>query len=164
MSVSRLSNYNGKQPNNSATIKNFIIGIPPSLWTISNIDTNINVITPITGYSNLFIPNNIYIGGSIITTSDINMKTNITQIDDIKVDKLLKLKVKEYNYINDNNHIHYGFIAQELETYFPELVMNSIHINNDKEENIKSINYLEIIPLLVYKIQKMQKEIDELKK
>ena len=45
------------------------------------------------------------------------------------------------------------------ETFFPELVT----IKPDKKENIKAINYLEILPLLVGKIQKMQNEIDELK-
>ena len=47
-----------------------------------------------------------------------------------------------------------------LEKEFPELVS----IKPDKNlANIKAINYLEIIPLLVNKIQLMQKEIDELK-
>jgi hypothetical protein len=34
---------------------------------------------------------------------------------------------------------------------------------DNKYNNLKAINYLEIIPLLVDKIQMMQKEIDELK-
>jgi hypothetical protein len=56
--------------------------------------------------------------------------------------------------------IHYGFIAQEFEEHFPELVVSKI----DKHvANLKAINYLELVPLLVYQIQKMQKEIDELK-
>ena len=36
-------------------------------------------------------------------------------------------------------------------------------INKHLETNIKAINYLEVLPLLVHKIQTMQKEIDELK-
>jgi hypothetical protein len=56
--------------------------------------------------------------------------------------------------------IHYGFIAQDFEKEYPELVT----IKPDKtKQNIKAINYLEIIPLLVSKIQIMQKEIDELR-
>ncbi len=48
----------------------------------------------------------------------------------------------------------------DFEKEFPELVS----IKPDKNlANIKAINYLEIIPLLVNKIQIMQKEIDELK-
>jgi hypothetical protein len=59
-----------------------------------------------------------------------------------------------------SNHIHYGFIAGELENEYPELVQTK---PDQKYSNIKSVNYLEIIPLLVHKIQQMQKEIDELK-
>ena len=55
---------------------------------------------------------------------------------------------------------HYGFIAQEFEEHFPELVTAKV----DKDiANLKAINYLEMIPLLVHQIQKMQKEIDDLK-
>ena len=56
--------------------------------------------------------------------------------------------------------LHYGFIAQEFEEHFPELVVSKIdrHV-----ANLKAINYLELVPLLVHQIQKMQKEIDELK-
>jgi hypothetical protein len=45
---------------------------------------------------------------------------------------------------------HYGFIANEIETEYPEL----IEIKPDIKASckIKSVNYLEIIPLLVHKI------------
>ena len=56
--------------------------------------------------------------------------------------------------------LHYGFIAQEFEEHFPELVVSKV----DKDiANLKAINYLEMIPLLVHQVQQMQKEIDELK-
>ena len=58
------------------------------------------------------------------------------------------------------SHVHYGFIAQDFEKEFPELI--SVKPDNNMA-NIKAINYLEIIPLLVSKIQMMQTEIDELK-
>ena len=76
-------------------------------------------------------------------------------------DKLLNLNTSQFTFKNDPlSNIHYGFIAQEFEKEFPELVT----IKPDKNlANIKAINYLEIIPLLVNKIQLMQKEIDELK-
>ena len=56
---------------------------------------------------------------------------------------------------NTNDDLHYGFIAQDLETSFPDLVKN----NN----SYKSINYIELIPIIVAKMKKMQSEIDELK-
>ena len=46
-------------------------------------------------------------------------------------------------------------MAQDLERKFPNLVIDV--------DNIKTINYLEILPLLLLKVQTMQKELDELK-
>jgi hypothetical protein len=73
----------------------------------------------------------------------------------------MNLKPSKFTFKNDtSNQIHYGFIAQDFNIEYPELVF----IKPDKElNNIKAINYLEIIPLLVSKIQHMQNEIDELK-
>jgi hypothetical protein len=73
----------------------------------------------------------------------------------------MNLQTKEFTFKDDSSkQIHYGFIAQEFEVEYPELVF----IKPDKKlNNIKAINYLEIIPLLVDKIQLMQKEIDDLK-
>lgn len=51
---------------------------------------------------------------------------------------------------------HYGFIAQEVQKIFPELVY-------EREGNL-SINYIEMIPLLLQEIQKLSAEVDELKK
>ena len=73
----------------------------------------------------------------------------------------MKLRATKFTFKSDiNKKIHYGFIAQEFEEYFPELVVSKI----DKDvANLKAINYLELVPLLVYQMQNMQKEIDELK-
>ena len=73
----------------------------------------------------------------------------------------MNLKANKFTYKNDPlKQEHYGFIAQEFEKEYPELI--SIKPDNNLN-NIKAINYLEIVPLLVNKIQMMQKEIDELK-
>ena len=74
----------------------------------------------------------------------------------------MNLKPNSFMFNDDSsNRIHYGFIAQDLENEYPELVQNKP--NKMYTNNLKSVNYLEIIPLLVHKIQLMQKEIDELK-
>ena len=74
---------------------------------------------------------------------------------------LLNLKPSSFVFKNDTtNHVHYGFIAQELESDFPSLIQNK---PDQRYNNIKSVNYLEIIPLLVNKVKLMQNEIDELK-
>ena len=73
----------------------------------------------------------------------------------------MNLKPSSFIFKNDSsNNVHYGFIAQDLENEYPELVQNN---PNKSYNTFKSVNYLEIIPLLVHKIQLMQKEINELK-
>jgi hypothetical protein len=160
------ANYNGKQPNNTAYIKNFVAGTPISLWKaikypLSNGTTVGAVTTTSKEIDNVVIPGNLYVNGSIINPSDINLKDNIREIDDKQTIKLMNLKATEFTFKSDETkHVHYGFIAQEFEKEYPELVSlkPDISINN-----LKAINYLEIIPLLVSKVQEMQKEIDILR-
>ena len=51
-------------------------------------------------------------------------------------------------------------IANELELFFPHLVSEIIE---DDGSVTKSVNYIDMIPILLCKIQKMQTEIDILK-
>lgn len=161
-----MANYGGRQPNNTAYIKNFVFGSPSNLWNankyngVGNID--IGVLTPASQlYESVYIPGNLYVDGSIINPSDINLKDNIITIDEDKTNKLLNLKSIQFTFKNDEtNQIHYGFLAQEFEKEIPELIYSKPDNNNT---NVKAINYLEIIPLLVNKIQIMEKEINELK-
>ena len=166
MSSNSTANYGGRQPNNTAYVKYFIPGSPSNLWTTSKYKYNgskEHVITPSdNNYDNLYIPGNLFVDGSIVSPSDITLKENIVEISEDLSDNIMSLKPIQYTFKSDikkDKQIHYGFIAQDFETFFPELVT----IKPDKKENIKAINYLEILPLLVGKIQKMQNEIDELK-
>jgi len=161
-----MANYNGRQPNNTAYIKNFIEEPRINLWTVSSyqkMDGSIkSVITPaFKKYDSLYIPGDLFVDGTIFNPSDINLKKNINLIQVDTSDKLMNLKPSSFILKNDPfNNIHYGFIAQDLENEYPELVENK---PNKMYNNIKSVNYLEIIPLLVHKIQLMQKEINDLK-
>lgn len=161
-----MANYGGRQPNNTADIKNFIYGTPSNVWKATqytDISGNkIGVLTPSsTSYENVYIPGNLYVDGSIINPSDFNLKENIINIGDDKTNKLLNLQSTQFTFKDDHTkQIHYGFIAQDFEKDLPDLIYSKPDNNN---QNVKAINYLEIIPLLVSKIQLMQKEIDELK-
>ena len=165
------ANYNGIQPNNTAYIKNFITGAPISLWKTINYGVNnclptttptIKAITPASPQNdNVYIPGNLYVDGIIVNPSDIYLKDNVEDLcEDISI-KLTKLRATQFVFKSDMyKKTHYGFIAQEFEKHFPELVVTKI----DKDvANLKAINYLELVPLLVYQIQKMREEIDELK-
>lgn len=158
------ANYNGRQPNNTAYIKTFVPGVTTSLWkTITyTSDPIVNAITPSSSkIDNLYIPGDLYVDGNIISPSDAYLKDNIEDLVKDHSINLMNLRATKFTFKSDiNKKIHYGFIAQEFEKYFPELVVSKI----DKDvANLKAINYLELVPLLVYQMQKMQKEIDELK-
>jgi hypothetical protein len=89
------------------------------------------------------------------TRSDIRLKSNICDLNNDDLDKLNKVVPKSYRFHNDNNK-HFGFIAQDIEKIFPYLVS----IDND---GMKSVNYLEMVPLLLHKINDLERKLDEIK-
>jgi len=116
-------------------------------------NTTIELITN-TGTTNVFIKKNLTVANTITVTSSENCKEYIKDINN-DVDDILKLNSKEYNYKNDPTK-HFGFIAEEVENIYPNLI--STH-----NEYGKSLNYLEILPLLLNKIKDLQQQINELK-
>lgn len=160
------ANNGGKVADGNTYIKQFHYGLPNALWkTFSYFNGDetegINVVTPaLENYPNLLISGNLYVEG-IIIPSDQYLKDNVKQIDEETTNKIMSLKSSQFILKQDpTRHIHYGFVAQDLEQHYPELVSLKPDID---VANLKSVNYLEIIPLLVSKVQMMQKEIDELK-
>jgi hypothetical protein len=97
--------------------------------------------------------------GSYGTISDRKYKENIVDATP-KLDDLMQLKVRNFNMIGDEIK-QIGFIAQEFEEVFPNMIDTSID-KNTKEE-YKSIKTSVLIPMLVKAIQELKAEIDELK-
>lgn len=89
------------------------------------------------------------------TRSDIKIKKDIETLTDNHLVKLDRLVPKSYKFKNDGLE-HFGFIAQDVEKEFPNLVSTDM-------EGLKSVNYLEMIPLLLHKINEMERKIEELK-
>ena len=125
----------------------------------------------------------------ITTLSDYRLKRNIQSIqsnDDSPLENLMNLNVVKYNYadienamqassreLQDTAHAtmtvqtdelslaesaetHYGLIAQELQAIYPELV-------KEGRGGYLTINYIEIIPLLINSIQELKSEVDFLR-
>lgn len=113
---------------------------------------------------------------TITTTSDFRLKENIRQIDDGILNKVMEMNTVVYNIKNqkvdlgdtakvihyafpDDSPIlkseHYGLIAQELKEIYPELV-------NEDEDGFLSINYIELVPILIKSIQELKTEVDNL--
>jgi S-adenosylmethionine synthetase len=75
-----------------------------------------------------------------------------------KTDDLFTLNPIIFNYKNDRKkRIHYGVLAQDVEKVFPELVENNMF-------GYKTVNYQELLPLMLAKMKNIQEQIDELKK
>jgi hypothetical protein len=97
------------------------------------------------------------VNGSIYNPSDENLKKNIEPISSEKITNFNNLEPVQYSFKDDSkNKVHYGFIAQDVEKIYPELVKNS-------EMGYKTINYIELIPFLVQKLNDNAKEIELLK-
>lgn len=184
-----VSNFGGKQPNNTAYVKQFTNGSRNNMasWIYQNTQSSTynpdaKVITPADKTVNVFIPNNLTVGGTFNNASDLRIKENIELLSDAEnnesiCEKIMNLDPCKFTFIADETKsLHYGFIAQEVEEILPELV-SEVEINENNEivstseesidesspiQTIKVVNYLEIIPLLLLKIQNMQKQIDQL--
>ena len=154
------ANYGGKQPDKSTYIKQFVSTASGyASWIYKRIG-NVLFITTATP-SSVLIQKDLVVNGAINNPSDIKLKENIETIRNSEYDKILQVKAKKYNYKEDENKkMRYGVIAQEIEQIFPHLVSELIE---DDGTITKTVNYIDMIPLLLCKIQKMQKEIDELK-
>lgn len=113
--------------------------------------------------------------GNAWVVSDVKLKKNVTDFTNA-MDIINKLKPKtylykksEYAYLNLPSEKQYGLIAQELETVLPELVTTSMmpvaqNGNGERKmEEIKAVNYTELIPVLIRAMQEQQKQIEELK-
>lgn len=128
----------------------------------------------------------------VYTTSDMRLKENVVTLSDVEsgqetLDKIMSLKVYEYN-LKDRGELdidketqakvqeevpelldeitrrktafeaqrHYGLAAQELQSVYPNLVRKA-------EDGYLTVNYLEMIPILIRGIQELSRNIDEVK-
>lgn len=129
---------------------------------------------------------NTYVNGTltatnIVQSSDRRLKENITSLHDMKestLNKLLDINVVEYNFkpeilsakLPDSVSIeeaqkctgiyldkkHIGVIAQELQTLYPDLVVEG-------QDGYLAVNYIELIPVLIRSVQELKQELDEVK-
>ena len=96
---------------------------------------------------------------SISAISDISLKTNIRNLDK-GLDEIMKLKPRRFDWKNGDNDDVMGFIAQEVEEIFPELIGEYMY---NKTDSKKSLKMGDLLPSLVKAIQELKAEIDLLK-
>lgn len=129
---------------------------------------------------------NTYVNGTLTATqvlqsSDKRLKDNIIPLrsdESRTLDKLLDMNIVSFNYLPekfihnipdsvseedmvknlgiDPEKKHFGVIAQELQSLYPELV-------EEGQDGYLKVNYIELVPLLIRSIQELKAEVDELK-
>jgi hypothetical protein len=102
-------------------------------------------------------------GTTYNSVSDYRLKENITPLEN-GLDRVLQLKPSKFNWIETGNESE-GFIAHELQEYFPDAVTGEKDAVYSSTGNIKpqSVDYGRITPLLVKAIQELKAENDALK-
>jgi hypothetical protein len=95
--------------------------------------------------------------GAYTATSDSRLKTNI--LDSKNVLPLIdQIKVRSYNWIENNSYEPYGLIAQELYEILPKYVYKP-----KTEGESWGLSKAELVPMLVKAIQELKAELDTLK-
>lgn len=157
--ISTAANYGGRVVDNQQGVKQFVIsGASIAQWVYKRLPNNLLVQTPADKKTPILINNDLIVTGSLYNTSDERLKDNINDLETLKIDSLFTLNPMHFTYKNDNKkRVHYGILAQDIEKVFPELVENN-NING-----YKTVNYQELIPIIIAKMKIMQSEIDSLK-
>ena len=116
---------------------------------------------------------------TITTDSDYRLKTDIRNVEENSLNRIMEMNVVRYKYkqmeieakCDTTGAVHYkyepdspilkkdhfGLIAQELREIYPDLVYEG-------GDGYLSVNYMEIIPLLIKSIQELNAKVEELEK
>ncbi len=104
----------------------------------------------------LYKNGNLWIAGGLTEDSDKRLKENIVNMKNV-LPNVLKINPVYYEFINKKSHPagrHIGFIAQEIEPLFPELV-------NKNSQGFLSLQYANMTAVLLQAIKEQQVIIDE---
>ena len=110
------------------------------------------------GTGSLILSGGLGVSGSIFATSyntpsDIRYKNNINPIQNSL--KLLT-DINGYSYhFNGSNRLQYGVIAQEIE----EIGLTNL-VTTDPHNFYKSVNYIELIPIIIESIKELKNSVD----
>jgi hypothetical protein len=100
---------------------------------------------------------NVTARGEVTAYSDAKLKENVETIPDA-LNKVLSVRGVTYNRIDQTNKDkrHMGVIAQEVEQYFPEVVITD-------DDGLKTVNYGAMAGAFIEAFKEQQNQIDELR-
>lgn len=100
------------------------------------------------------------VGGNLTIASDFRLKKDITYLSstlcEIKALRPVSYRKKSSLWSEDYGSTEVGFIAQEVQEIYPDMVRN-----DGSKDSILSVSYIELIPVLVKAIQEQQEIIEE---
>ena len=107
------------------------------------------------------ISKDIFVGGTLTSSSDIRLKENIVNIKDVNekmLDKIDNIRGVKFNYKYSNSEDkHIGFIAQDFVEYFPEL------LRRPDIDGYYTLDYQKVNVILLECIKELREEIRELR-
>jgi hypothetical protein len=116
---------------------------------------------------------NYYALGSYFNLSDARYKTNVRELPSI-TERIAKLRPVAYDFVRDGSgrdvskdpayKNRVGFIAQEVEELFPDLVAINTSGEGEDAEEVFSLNYVGLIPYLTQAIQEQNRIIENLQR
>lgn len=107
-----------------------------------------------------------YVGiicGDYLQNSDSGAKENIAGIDSVELSRLTPVSFKwkkneslekTVNTELSEKDIHYGFLAQEIEKIYPDLVRMDVN-------GVKMVNYTGLLPLIIKNLQALDNTVNE---
>jgi hypothetical protein len=107
---------------------------------------------------------NVTFAGNVTAYSDIRLKENIKTIENA-VDLVGQMRGVFYTE-KETKDARVGVIAQELEKVLPEVVRDNEQYNpqtGKTDDSIKSVNYGNIVGVLIEAIKELKAEVEELK-
>jgi hypothetical protein len=109
-------------------------------------------------YNGTWVSNISSADGAYFYISDIRMKKDIANIQNNTLKKIMALRPVNYLMKKeaDGSKNHIGFISQEVEKIYPEVVQET--------NGIKTMNYTGLIPILTKGIQEQQQQIETLQR
>ena len=101
--------------------------------------------------------------GTYSAVSDERLKKNIEPLDST-LSRIMQLQPRTYHFNEeqDDDPRHIGLIAQELKQYFPEVVSIQDGDEGGAIENLHTVAYSELVPVLIKAVQEQQAIIDRL--
>ena len=94
--------------------------------------------------------------GTTVHSSDKTLKKNIKKLES-PLSTITSLEGKSFNWKDDRDSIkHYGLIAQDVEKILPDIIWKN-------KEDKMSVNYIELVPILIEAVKELSAEVEELK-